>query len=149
MAEQLRRQGKDAPERQIAGCVHAVCQMPIAFRARGNLSMVDLIEESGYSALADDITELVLEKHLRQYPELVPVWVQYSEDQRCSPAFGISGPSTDGDSARDWRVFYWDHDPAKRWDHTFPDQFTACAFFIKRNAERLESLSRRSEQPSP
>jgi hypothetical protein len=117
--------------------------MPIAFRARGNVSMVGLIEESGYSALADDITESVLEEHLRHHQELVPVWVQYSEDQRCSPAYGISGPNTVGDPAKDWRVFYWDHDPANRWDRTFPDRFAACAFFIKCNAEGLVSTSRR------
>jgi hypothetical protein len=105
--------------------------------------MVGLIEESGYSALADDITELVLEEHLRHYPELVAVWVQYSEDQRCSPAYGISGPHTVGDPAKDWRVSYWDHDPANRWDRTFSDRFAACAFFIKCNAEGLVSNSRR------
>jgi len=137
------RQGIDAPESQIARCVHAVCRMPIDFHARGNVSMVGLIEESGYSALADDVTELVLEEYLRRHSELVPVWVQYADDQRCAPAFGISGPNTAGDPPKDWRVFYWDHDPAKRWDRAFTDQFTACAFFIKRNVERLVSISRR------
>jgi hypothetical protein len=116
--------------------------MPIAFQARGNVSMVGLIEESGYAALADDVTELVLEEHLRRHPELVPIWVQYSEDQRCTPAFGLSGPSTVGDPAENWRVFYWDHDSGNRWDRTFPDPFTACAFFIKCNADRLVSISR-------
>src|SRR5688572_28923518 len=101
MAEHHRPQRTDVPESQIARCVHAVCRMPIAFRARCNVSMVGLIEENGYSALADDITELVLEEHLRQHPELVAVWVQYSEDQRCSPAYGISGPNTVGDPAKD------------------------------------------------
>jgi hypothetical protein len=116
--------------------------MPIDFRTRGNISMVRLIEESGYSSLADEISEAVLEQHLRRHPELVPVWIQYSEDQRSTPAFGF-GPNTIGDSARDWRVFYWDHDPAKRSDRTFPDQFTACASFIKCNAEGLASFSPR------
>ncbi len=103
--------------------------MPIVFRARGIISMVGLIEETGYSALADDITELVLEDHLRRHPELVPAWLQYSEDQRCTPAFGMSATDTFGDPPRDWHVFYRDDDPARRWDRTFPDQFTACAFF--------------------
>lgn len=142
MAEH-RRQGTDAPESQIARCAYALCRMPIAFQAQGNVSMVRLIEESGYSALADDVTELVLEEHLRRHPELVSIWVQYSEDQRCTPAFAISGPNTAGEPSKDWRVFYWDHDPGNRWDRIFPDQFTACAFFIKRNAERLVSISRR------
>jgi hypothetical protein len=143
MAERLRPQGTDGPETQIAGCVDAVCRMPIAFQARGNVSMVGLIVESGYSSLADDVTELLLEEHLRRHPELVPVWVRYSDDQRCTPAFGISGPSTVCDPATNWRVFYRDRDAANRWDRTFPDPFTACAFFIKRNAERLVSISRR------
>jgi len=117
--------------------------MPIALQARGNVSMIGLIDESGYSALAVHVTESVLEEHLRRHPELVPVWVQYSEDQRCTPALGIFGPNAVVDTARDWRVFYWDSDPANRWDRTFPDQFAACAFFIKRNAERLVSISRR------
>jgi hypothetical protein len=137
MAE--RQQEKDAPESQIERCAHTVCRLPIAFQARGNISMVGLIEETGYSALADDVTESVLEERLRRHPELVPVWVQYSEDQRCTPAFGLSGPA---EPAKDWRVFYRDHDPANRWDRAFPDQFTACAFFIKRNAERLVATSR-------
>jgi hypothetical protein len=116
--------------------------MPIAFHARGNVSMVGLIEESGYSGLADDVTELVLEEYLRHHPELVPVWLQYSDDQRCTPAFGLSGPGAAGDPPNDWRVFYWHDDPAKRWDLAFTDQFAACAFFIKRNAERVISISR-------
>ena len=133
-------EGTDVREGQIARCVQAVCQMPIAFQSRGNVSMVKLIKESGYSARADDVSELVLEEHLRRHPELVPAWVQYSEDQRCTPGFAISGPKRNGDPVTDWRVVYFDLDPANRWDRTFPDQFTACAFFIKRNAETLAAF---------
>jgi hypothetical protein len=114
--------------------------VPIALQAGGNISMVGLIEETGYSALADDVTESVLEKHLRHYPELVPVWSRYSEDQRCTPAFGLSESN---EPAKGWRVFYWDHEPASRWHRDFRDEFTACAFFIKRYAESLVSIRRR------
>jgi hypothetical protein len=128
-------------DKRLARCVYAVCRMPIEFHRR-NISMVGLIDETGYVSLAGEITQAVLEEHLRQHPELVAVWVQYSEDQRCSPAYGLGGRDTVGDPTKDWHVSYWDpHDPTKCWDRIFPDQFAACAIFIKCEAGSLADLS--------
>jgi hypothetical protein len=98
---------------------------------------VDLIREIGYAEHAAQITEGLLDEYIRAHPDLLDIWVQYSEDQRCSPAWVLSGRDTVGDPTKDWHVSYWDHDPAKRSDQVFPDQFAACAFFVKRRADSL------------
>ena len=129
-------------DNRLERCVDAVCRMPTEFHRRRNISMVGLIDETGYSSLAGGITHAVLEEHLRQHPELVAVWVQYSEDQRCTPAYALGGRNTVGDPTKDWGVSYWDpDDPTKDWDRTFADQFAACAFFIKCMADSLADLS--------
>jgi hypothetical protein len=140
MAGPSRRNAKNAAETKDC-VVNRLCRLPVSFRARGDISMLGLLEEIGYSALSEDITHSVLEEHLRRNPELVEAWIQYSENQRCTPAFGISGPPTTDGRGEGWRVSYWDRDPENRWDRRFPDQFTAGAFLIKCNAEAWSGAS--------
>lgn len=121
--------------RALQDVVTAVCRMPIDFHERRDISMADLIWEIEYPRFATEITEDVLEEHVRAHPDLLGVWVQYSEDQRCSPAWMLGGRDSVGDPTREWHVSYWHEDPAKRSDRVFDDQFGACAYFIKRQAD--------------
>ena len=89
--------------------VAALCRLPITYHER-DVSEVDLIREIGYADHATEITDGLIEEHIRAHPELLEIWVHYSEDQRCSPAWVLSGRDTVGDPTKDWHVSYWDHD---------------------------------------
>jgi hypothetical protein len=115
--------------------VGELCEMPNAFRARGNVSMVTLLSEitSTSSALP---SEEDIEAHLRQRPHLVESWVGHSEDQRCSPSWYLARPGLGLDATDGWRVGYYA--PRNRIpERVFPDEFSACAFFIARYVEQL------------
>src|SRR6476646_4027468 len=114
----------------------SLCRMPIDFHERGNVSMVVLVAECGYDPVCSSISETTVETHLRQHPELVPIWVQYSADQRCSSGWYLVGPGDGLDGKEGWRVgYYKSHErPSER---VFSDQFAASAFFIMRELEVL------------
>jgi hypothetical protein len=114
-----------------------VCQMPVAFQERGNISMIDLIRESGYLRDYQNVTEAAIDAFLRRHPELTSHWIQYSQDQRCSPAWYLVGPR-DGHPDLRWTVGRHPSSPKKEW--SFPDHIAACAFFIKQEAESLRSM---------
>ena len=102
---------------------------------------MDLIRQIGYAEHAAEITEGLLDGHVRAYAELLEIWVQYSENQRCSPAWVLSGRATVGDATKDRHVSYWDDDPAGRFKQVLSDQFAACAFFVKRQADTMMRIA--------
>ena len=86
--------------------IEKLCQMPLACRERGDVSMADLLAESGYTDCPDDITEGDLEKHIREHPDLIQLWLVESEDQRCTPAWYLKAPA-EGSPARGWVVGFY------------------------------------------
>jgi hypothetical protein len=120
--------------------VDALCRMPIAFKDRGDISMVALLRESGYDAVNSGISERDVEAHLRRNPDLVQTWVAFSEDQRCSPAWYLAKPGAGLDGKDGWRVGYH---TSGQWspERLFPDEYEACAFFIMRIVQQLSTLA--------
>ena len=106
--------------------------MPKDFRDRGNISMVGLLEESGYLESSDKITEEALEDYFKENNELIEDWLLESMDTRSSPAWYFKSP-TDHTRADNWTVgFYPDGDIYK-----FNEGYKACAFYVKRFLEKL------------
>jgi hypothetical protein len=108
--------------------------MPITFHERGDVSMIDLIRESSYVKDWQTVKEQHIESYLRECPRLVEEWIQYSEDQRCSPAWYILRPS-EGKPNEGWIVGR--HPTAPQNACRFSNPFAACACFIKLEAEEL------------
>ena len=109
--------------------------MPLAFKA-GDVSMVKLFRQSGY--LDSPVSEQDIEAFLRSAPDLVEVWVRYSQDQRSSPAPYLAPPHEGLEPSSDWRVGYYtgkEHVP----EEAFGDEFSACACFVKRVVEQLRA----------
>jgi hypothetical protein len=121
--------------------IRAVCEMAHAFKSRGNVSMVDLLRESGYLQDPESADESAIERHLRRSPELVASWVCYSEDQRASPAWYMREPETVGGH---WVVGHMSASGTHSERRSFANGFAACAFYIKRQADGLRARS----QPS-
>jgi len=113
--------------------------MPIEFKERGNVSMVELLSETGYSDVAETITETTIENYLRLHSELVDTWVMYSEDQRCTPAWYLSEPFDDSPNNK-WTVGFVQESGIFSSKQTFPNRYSACANFIKKYIELLKDL---------
>ena len=117
--------------------VDALCRMPQAFKNAGETTMVALLQVSQYHR-ESRITEAHIEAHLRKHPDFVNPWVEYSEAQRTLPGWYLMRPRAG--STEEWRVDYL----TKReppLEHTFADEFEACAFFIMRKVEELSRLA--------
>ena len=61
----------------MTNTVEAVCRMPISFAERGDVSMVNLLSESGYCEHRVTVNEAALQAHLRSEPGLVDVWLPF------------------------------------------------------------------------
>lgn len=64
--------------------VERLCNLPIEFHERGNISSMQLVLDSG---VLDDPAEFrhdVIKQHLQRHPELVDEWARWSADKRCS-----------------------------------------------------------------
>lgn len=101
--------------------------------------MVKLLGETGYSEVSEIITENIIENCLRSYPELVDVWMMYSQDQRCTPAWYLSEP-IDEPSNDKWTVGFVQKSGIFSSKQIFPNRYSACANFIKKYIELLQDL---------
>ena len=103
------------------------------FYRLGNRSMLDLLRSSGYLQNHDAITEQHLQVFFEAKPELIPPWVIHSEDRRTRYGYYLIPPGVSAHEGCDWVVGY---DPGGKDEH-FPDGPTACARFVKLEAENL------------
>jgi hypothetical protein len=120
--------------------VDALCRMPIVFKDRGDISILALFRESGYNAIQSGVSERDIEAHLRTYPDLIRSWVTYSAEQRSSRSWYLAEPGDGLDGKEGWRVGHYTSGqrPPER---LFPDEWSACAFFIMRYVEELSTLA--------
>ena len=121
--------------------VVSLCDMPAVFRDRGDVSMVELIVESGYAAAPAEVTQDLIESHLRAHPDLVLRWLHYSEDQRCSPAQYLCLPDGIATKPGSCIVGYIETNRSESKRKRFQNSYRACAFFIKREAEKLRAIA--------
>ncbi len=84
-----------------ADIVEAVCRMALERRRQGHLSMVAILERSGYLRCPGEITEAVLEEYLREHSDLVGSWLLHSMDSRGSTWYFKSASGyPDGEEAK-------------------------------------------------
>ncbi len=124
----------------IEKVVEAVCSMTKVYKQRGNISIVALVEESGYRETSNEITEHDLECFLRTHPDLVDSWLLYSMDQRSTPSWYIQEPLENSSIGNEWIVGFMPRDVGSRKEiYKFKDGFQACAFFIKKFSNHIIS----------
>src|SRR5688572_6325992 len=103
-----------------------ICQLPHEFRRRGDVSMLDLVRDSGYLNNRDVISEPHLEQYFRMHRDAIDAWVLESMDNRGTPAWYLVAPSNVEDR---WTVGYvGENGPADR-ELLFSDGAKACASF--------------------
>ena len=99
--------------------------------------MIGLMRQSGYGAAP--VTTEDIDSYLRAHPDLVESWVAYSDDQRCTPAFYLAYREG-SDPPGEWRVGYRYSSQEAATEERFPDRVSACAHFVKMEAEQLLML---------
>ena len=125
----------------VQDVVVKVCSIPADFHRRGDVSVVYLLEESGYDTVRDAITVPILRQHLQAQPSLIDDWAGYSEGKRCS-----SGWYFDDDRHS---TGHFSSKAGRSHQQVFPDRTEACAEFIKHELESIrENPSFRSGQKS-
>jgi|SRR4051812_36174007 hypothetical protein len=112
--------------------VASLCRLAVEFQNEANdLSMPTLISRTGYSKSVA-ISEEALETYLRLHPELVISWLLESKNTRGTPAWYLLPPK----SGSEWIVSHYPSEVR----HQFPDQFKACAFYVRHFVMQLTSV---------
>ena len=117
-------------EKQIYEMVKKLVHIPDDFNRRRDVSEVVLVFESGYLERHNEIDEDTIAEVLREYPDLIRIWMQWSEDKRSLPTWHFFWD-------KDENYYYVDYSaPGKENQHVrTQDGFQACAAFIKREIE--------------
>ncbi len=119
----------------IDSTVHEVLNLPRNFYGRGDASIYTLLQESGYFAVHDQVTEGAIHNALRRHPEVVNDWIDLSESRRASSGWYLRPAGAKG-----YQVgHYPDNEPVD-----YADELAACAAFIKREIEDIRTDGRGS-----
>ena len=116
-------------ERTIQQVVMSVCSIPADFQRRGNVSVIRLLEDSGYRAFRDAIGVAEIQQHLQTHPDLIDDWSGYSSDKRCS-----SGWLFDDNRSS---IRHYSSGKGRSREQTFGERSRACAEFIKRELDSI------------
>lgn len=110
--------------------------LPHEFNRLGNVSIHELLSESGYASCFEEILVENIRKALVEQPQRIDEWAQYSEDKRSS-----SGWYFRTESEGTHVVGYYPDNGEKNTRSSFEDRATACATFIKHEIEDIRRIS--------
>jgi hypothetical protein len=83
------RSGESQSRHKLDAVVKAVCRLPID-AALADVSAIDLIRASGYVEYRRDVSVERLRECLTEDPRLVDAWLQWSADNRSTPAWHVT-----------------------------------------------------------
>ena len=112
----------------VQDVVEKVCTIPADFHRRGNVSVVYLLEESGYATFRDAVTVRIIQQHLQAHPHLIDVWAGYSEDQRCDGWYFDDRRTSIG---------HYSSGAGTAHEQKFSERSQACAEYIKHELESI------------
>jgi hypothetical protein len=111
---------------QLSNVVSAIGRIPLEFKARGNISMVQLLAESGFLANQSLVTVELLSAHFSEHPEDLVAWHLKSLDNGGSPSWYLLDPG-DANAQGKWVVGFF---PGEHREY-FERGEDACAVFVK------------------
>jgi hypothetical protein len=118
-----------------AEVVAVIGRMPSEFCRRSNVSMVQLLKESGYLSNVTAVTVQLLQEHFRSHADDLAAWVRKSEDNRSAPAWFITPPNDENRSSK-WAVGYFPGNQLQHYEHGHE----ACAIYVMRWLEQTSEL---------
>jgi len=109
-----------------------VVRLSRTFRAGNEVSMYDLLADTGYLEHHDRIGEDVIRKRLALAPELISEWLIYSEDKRTRRGWYFRSSPSHG-----YEVGYFGGTDDQNISMVCTDRFDACAKFVKKELEEM------------
>ena len=113
----------------VQDVVQKVCAIPADFHRRGDVSVLYLLEESGYDTVRDAVTVAIIQQHLQAHPDLIDVWAGYSDDKRCSSGWFFDD--------RRYTTGHYSSSAGRSQEQVFTERSQACAEFIKHELESI------------
>ena len=105
-----------------------ICKIPARLEERGEVSVVTLLDESGYRSAPTDLNVEAVVAYLERHPPLIDAWIGYSTDKRVSSGWYIVE-----DSGERFVVGWYPQ--GERF--FFEDRYRACAEFIVREVRSI------------
>ena len=112
--------------------IEKIIHLPKVFRSLGNKSIHELLRDTGYFEIADQINEEGISKVLKRHPECIKEWKLFSDNKRASSGWYLK----ELDNHRHI-VGYFELKNGNTTDVEFSDNNEACAFFIKHEIENI------------
>ena len=109
--------------------LNKIVSIPTLFQSE-NKSVYTLLKESGYYQFPNEIDEAAVKQIIHQYPQIIEMWIQWSENKRTSSGWYICNRSV---------AFLSNGVTIK--EQIFSDVETACAYFIKTEVEHIREQS--------
>ena len=108
--------------------IEKICKIPFDFNSLGNISVYDLLKESGYNQVRNQITTKDITNYLKDKPEIINDWLQYSDDKR-SPGYYLAKG----------RIFHviGNTEENEKSNRIYFNLTKACANFIKLEIDRI------------
>jgi len=112
-----------------------IINIPCEYYALKNISFYTLLKNTGYFKINYEIDEADIVEALRNRPEIVQYWIQWSEDKRTDSGWYIEVVN----SGR-YIVGYYPANRNKK-PKNYSDKIEACAAFIKREIQSIKNGS--------
>ncbi|HQU37129.1 MAG TPA: hypothetical protein PLR65_11145, partial [Anaerolineales bacterium] len=107
-----------------------ICSMPKNFRIRTGKSITQLFNETGYLKEPKIVSKEALIDYLKENPELIEEWENYSGDKHYSPNWYFLNNDPE------WIVGYASA-PSQEQKRVYQSRFEACAEFILHELEEI------------
>lgn len=108
-----------------------ILHIPRDFRGLNDVSVYNLLKESGYVGVDFLVSVEVIREALVSEPKCVEEWLVYSEDKRCKSGWYFIRTGKNR-----YEVGYYP--PGDELCVTYEDPLDACAAFIKREIEDIK-----------
>lgn len=112
----------------------SLIKLPHVFNSLGTISISDLLKETGYYEMNQQITEEIIHTELIKQPQSVCEWLTYSEDKRSSTGWYLKQ-----DGINSFTLGFIGGGRGEYTQQKYVDQIAACAAFIKREAENIRT----------
>ncbi len=114
--------------------VDKICQIPRQLKELQNISVYDLLKNSGYFESPESITIEFIEYYLSNSKNLINDWFVYSSDKRCSTGWYFCENS---EKSR-YTVGFLNNGKAEQEKH-FENLTKACASFIQKEINDMKT----------
>ncbi len=111
-------------------CVHDICRFPLIYNKSRSLTPIQILDRSGYSVFCEQISKQDIIDELKKDNGLITCWLNFTEDKRWSPAWGISRNNNE------YILFYCAYREVEI-KQAFEDPYEPCAIMIRMEMESL------------